>query len=192
MNKENTFFTSDTHYFHKNIMREDFSNRPFNDVDHMNEELIKSWNRVVGEDDTVYHLGDVSLGSASKTTEIIRRLNGHKHLILGNHEKSVMRKEATRNLFESIQAGLNIRVDGIDLYLHHYACRVWNKSHRGSYHLYGHSHDSLEYEEWGRSMDVSVDTAARILGEYRPFSFEEINRILSKREFKGVDHHEER
>jgi len=159
----------------------------------MNEMLIANWNKVVGPDDNVYNLGDVSLGSPTKTAEIIKRLNGNIHLNTGNHEKSVMRKEGTRNLFTSIKAADTIRVDGIDIYLHHYACRVWNKSHHGAYHLYGHSHDSLDVggEEWGRSMDVSVESAGRILGEYKPFSFTEIHRILSKREFKAVDHHVE-
>ena len=140
---------------------------------------------------TVYHLGDVSLGSPNNATKILERLNGTIHLILGNHEKSVMRKEGTRNLFASIKGADTIRVNGIDIYLHHYACGVWNKSHHGAYHLFGHSHDSLE-GDWGRSMDCGVDSAYKILGEYRPFSFDEIHRILSKREFKGVDHHEER
>jgi calcineurin-like phosphoesterase family protein len=155
----------------------------------MNEALILGWNSVVGEEDVVYHLGDVSLTSASKTSEILNRLNGTIHLILGNHEKSVMRKEGNRNRFESIRNGDTIRVNGVDIYLHHYACRVWNESHRGAYHLYGHSHDSLEYEQWGKSMDVGVDSAYKILGEYRPFSFDEIHRILSKREVHEVDHH---
>ncbi len=53
----------------------------------------------------------------------------------------------------------------------------------------GHSHDSLEYQSWGKSMDVGVDSAARILGEYRPFRFNEIKSILDKREKMVVDHH---
>ena len=68
--------------------------------------------------------------------------------------------------------------------------RVWNKSHHGAYHLYGHSHDSMEDKEWGKSMDVGVDSAFRILGEYRPFSFDEIKGILDKRELYTIDHHE--
>ena len=52
----NHWFTSDVHFFfHKNIIK--YSNRPFNDVNHMNDSLINNWNSVVGENDTVYSLG---------------------------------------------------------------------------------------------------------------------------------------
>ena len=183
---KNVFITSDSHYGHENIIK--FSNRPFKNADHMNDELIKSWNSVVGKDDIVFHLGDVSLTSPTKTSDILSRLNGTIHLITGNHEKSVMRKEGTRNRFESINQYLMIRYKNQDIFLCHYAMRVWDKSHRGSWCCYGHSHDSLE-GQWGRSMDCGVDSAYRILGEFRPFSFEEIDRILSKREIHEVDHH---
>ena len=158
----------------------------------MDEELIRIWNETVSMEDEVYHLGDVSLTTPEKTLNVLNRLNGKIYLIRGNHEKSVLTKEYTRDRFEWIKSKEEIRIEGQDITLDHYAGRVWNKSHRGSWMLYGHSHDSLEKEVWGRSMDVGIDSAKRILGEYRPFSFEEISRILSKREFKGVDHHEER
>ena len=54
-NPEHTFFTSDTHFNHANIIK--FCNRPFKDVEQMNETLIANWNRVVEMDDTVFHAG---------------------------------------------------------------------------------------------------------------------------------------
>jgi len=155
----------------------------------MNEELIKQWNSVVGVDDEVYHLGDVSLGNPTKLTGILNRLNGKIYLIEGNHEKAVYKKSTNVDRFEWIKEKVEIKVDGQLIVLCHYGMRVWNKSHRGAIHLYGHSHDSMEREAWGRSMDVGVDSAARILGEYRPFSFREINNIMNKREDNPVDHH---
>jgi len=188
------WFTSDTHFGHKNIIR--YSNRPFDSVEEMDEELIKNWNAVVGENDIVYHIGDVSLTKYDKTLHILSRLNGRKHLITGNHEKSVMSKEYNRQMFESINQLKKIYVEDPDvkggkqaIVLCHFAMRVWDKSHHGAWHLYGHSHDSLEYEKWGKSMDVGVDAAARVLGEYRPFSYEEVKAIMNKREIKVLDHH---
>ena len=46
------FFTSDTHFYHGNIIR--FCNRPFEDVEMMNETIISNWNRVVGPNDIVF------------------------------------------------------------------------------------------------------------------------------------------
>lgn len=70
------FFTSDTHFNHANIIR--FCNRPFKDVSHMNEAIISNWNRVVGPEDIVFHLGDFCLGGSAgmdKCTEQAEREN---------------------------------------------------------------------------------------------------------------------
>lgn len=80
--KPNIFFTADHHFGHENIIK--FSERPFESLEQMNEELIKRWNEKIGKDDTVYHLGDVSLGKPDFTKEILDRLNGNIHLIKGN------------------------------------------------------------------------------------------------------------
>ena len=190
MNKEkNIWFTSDTHFGHKNIIK--YSKRPFNDADHMNEELIKEWNRVVGEDDDVYHMGDVSLTSDEKTQGILNRLNGNIHLIVGNHEKSALKKQYNRDRFVWIKDFYELNIGNQLIVLCHYGMRVWNKSHRGSWMFYGHSHDSMEREEWGRSMDVGVDSAYRILGEFRPFNYREVKNIMDKRGHNPVDHHVE-
>lgn len=78
------FITSDTHFNHANIIK--YCNRPFSSVEEMNEALIKNWNEVVSNDDTVLHLGDVALGNKEMAEAIIKRLNGKKILIMGNHD----------------------------------------------------------------------------------------------------------
>jgi calcineurin-like phosphoesterase family protein len=188
---KNTYFISDPHFGHKNIIK--YANRPFTSVDEMDETIIKNWNGMIGKTDEVYILGDVSLTNSERTNEILNRLNGRLYLIKGNHEKSVMSSKENRDRFEWIRDYYELKYEYNGkrnmIVMCHYAMRVWNKSHHGAYHLYGHSHDSLEYEQWGKSMDVGIDSAARIFGEYRPFTFDEIDGILSKRIPKEIDHH---
>ena len=79
------YFISDTHFNHENIIK--YCKRPFKSIKEMNETLIKNWNSVVKNDDTIYHLGDLALGNLDDFKEIAQRLNGNKILIRGNHDK---------------------------------------------------------------------------------------------------------
>jgi calcineurin-like phosphoesterase family protein len=78
------FFTADQHFGHEQIMK--YENRPFFGEAIMDETMIENWNAVVNPDDLVFVLGDVSFYDKEKTTEIIKRLNGSKNLIKGNHD----------------------------------------------------------------------------------------------------------
>ena len=74
-NHEKTYNTSDTHFGHANIIR--LCNRPFKDVEEMNEKLIENWNKVVPEDGTVFHLGEFAFGGRELRNSVIPRLPGH-------------------------------------------------------------------------------------------------------------------
>lgn len=183
-----TYFTSDNHWFHRRII--EYSNRPFNSVEHMTEEMIARWNGQVNRDDTVYHLGDFAFGKIEQIESVLSRLNGIKHFINGNHDKEV-KKNRQRLLaggVASIKDYDEIYVNNQFIVLFHYGCRVWNKSHHGSWLLYGHSHGSLP--PFGKSVDVGSD-APFITGkaEYRPFSFYEIKEFMDKQISEKVDHH---
>lgn len=84
------WFTSDTHFGHARIL--ELSNRPFDSIEHMNDEIVKRWNEVVSPTDIVYHLGDVALGPIHESLENVKRLNGIKVLISGNHDRPFMVK----------------------------------------------------------------------------------------------------
>ncbi len=83
------FFTSDLHFGHVNIC--EYSGRPFahgpDGVEEMNEQIIENWNEDVGPDDLVYVLGDFAMGRIAETLPLGRRLNGHKVLVAGNHDR---------------------------------------------------------------------------------------------------------
>lgn len=79
------WFTADTHFGHANVIK--YCNRPFRDKYEMDRVMIERWDKVVKPTDVVYHLGDFSFYGATKTKEIIQKLNGRKILIRGNHDK---------------------------------------------------------------------------------------------------------
>jgi calcineurin-like phosphoesterase family protein len=173
------WFTSDTHFMHANIIR--FCNRPFADVNEMNEALIANWNERIGPGDTVYHLGDFCLGSPQDAEKIFNRLNGNKHLILGNHDKrGTIRKIPFAWVKDVYKLKLGPRQY---IWLSHYAHRRWPHSHHGSYHLYGHSHGELP--SYGRSMDVGVDA-----WDYYPVHLDKVLRRLEKA--ASTEHHDRR
>lgn len=142
------FFTSDTHFGHENAIK--FDNRPFETVEEMNEELIRRWNAKVGEDDTVYVLGDMIWKPRNEeATAIIKKLNGKIILIKGNHD-SFVNNETNKNSFTTIKDYDDICVkleDGSQrrVILSHYFIPFYNGHRRQGVHLHGHSHASEEY-----------------------------------------------
>lgn len=178
--KPNIFFTADHHFGHENIIK--FSERPFESLEHMNEELIKRWNEKIGENDIVYHLGDVSLGKPDVTKDILDRLNGKIHLIKGNHEYSALR---VSDRFEWIKDYHELSIEDEDathgkqkIILFHYAMRTWNASHHGVWQLYGHSHGTLSDDENALSIDVGVDCH-----NFYPISYEEVKELMKKKKW---------
>ena len=89
----NIWFISDTHFNHANILKfkdaDDsyFRGDRFTSVDHMNDVMIDNWNSCVQPNDKIYHLGDVHFGADKDCDTILSKLNGHKRLIVGNHDK---------------------------------------------------------------------------------------------------------
>jgi calcineurin-like phosphoesterase family protein len=172
------FFTADTHFGHKNIIR--YCNRPFETAHEMNEVLIENWNKVVNQTDTVYHLGDVAILRPEKTREVLNRLNGKIYLISGNHEKS-SHHTICSSRFEWIKDYHYLQLNGgIQIALFHYAMRTWLKQHWGAWHLYGHSHGNLPPLEGTFAMDIGVDSC-----NYTPISLKAVTDEMIKRGWKS-------
>lgn len=191
------FFFSDPHYGHANIVRsisqwtdKENSTRDFQTIEEMNNEIVNNINKMVKPDDTLICVGDWSFGNIKNVAEFRRRIHcKNLHLIYGNHDDGIEDDETLHGHFSSLQHYKEIVVDGIMFCLFHYKQTIWNKSHRDAYHLYGHSHAGAEHMVNGKSMDVGIDNAFRLLGEYRPFTFEEVMFFLKGRKSFVVDHH---
>jgi len=168
-------FASDFHFDHKNVI--EYCNRPFSSVEEMNEAMIANWNKVVGEKDDIYVVGDFAF---SDPRPFAARLNGRKYLIKGNHD---YRWESKLNeCFEWVKDLHVLRHEKQHIMLCHYAMRVWYRHHHGAWHLYGHSHGSLPGQ--GRSADVGVDVR-----NFTPVSFEKIKEEMENIVIPVVDHH---
>lgn len=131
------YYISDTHFGHANAIK--FDSRPFKTVEEMDNTLIKNWNNVVKDDDTVYVVWDFSWYKEDKTLEILEKLNGHKVLIKGNHDKVSPKIGKT---FEMVRDYLEINDGDKKVILFHYPIISWKMQFRGAVHLYGHVHNS--------------------------------------------------
>jgi calcineurin-like phosphoesterase family protein len=217
------WFTSDTHFHHKNIVKgvsewkgseggshSEQNTRDFKTLEEHDEMLIKTFNKYVKQDDTLFHNGDWSFGGREQIEKFRSRLICKNiYLTYGNHDQHIERNREFQDLFTSCRHYRDITVQGQRIILSHYSMRVWDKSHHGSWMLYGHSHGTLpQYDGYARegmtkddpgkgklvpvqyrTMDVGVDCAFREFGEYRPYSFDEIKSKFRNRPALLVDHH---
>lgn len=138
------WFTSDTHFDHKNIIG--YCDRPFRDLDAMNRALIVNWNAVVNPDDLVYHLGDFAFASAGRVAEIAGQLNGRKVLVKGNHDSCSM-AAYIRAGFEDVVDNADLLTFGYPVYLAHHPI-PYNLPEGFTHQLCGHVH-----EVWKRHSD---------------------------------------
>lgn len=99
------FVTSDHHFGHARII--ELAERPFTSLGVMHGELIAAWNRMVGPEDVVLHLGDLALGNREESIGLTAALNGRKLLVPGNHDTissvyrcSAAHKRRTRDLLD--------------------------------------------------------------------------------------------
>ena len=160
-----TFFTSDSHYGHAAILK--YCNRPFSNVDEMNEALIDNWNKVVEPTDTVYHLGDFGFGKLNDLKKVFDRLKGNKFLVQGNHDSDSL-KLPWAGKFVMKELKINDKM----YQLCHFPQRSWDKSFHGARHLFGHCHGTLTPH--GFSCDVGVDCWG-----YTPVSFEQLEVLFA-------------
>jgi calcineurin-like phosphoesterase family protein len=162
-------------------------------ISKMNDYLINKINECVRKDDILWHLGDFCFCPKSRDPEqeaqkIFKKINCKNiYFLWGNHDNKKISP-----FFKECYERYELKHKSKHIVLSHYAQAVWNKSHSGAWMLYGHSHSSAE--NWldemmpGRlSIDVGVDNIYKIIGEYRPISFDELNNIFKNRKGNVID-----
>ena len=183
------FFTSDSHFGHANFLlfKDEGGERirkEFDNVTDMDEAMIERWNARVSREDIVYHLGDVCFGGIARFNEIASRLNGHKRLVMGNHDrydigvytKHFRIKPGGRH-FGSDVTGCDVSFLVSHIPLHPNSVR--NSHTTGPvFNLHGHLHKKkLE----GPYLNVCVENT-----EYAPISMEEVVRLLNEKNWAST------
>ncbi|MBQ4262193.1 MAG: metallophosphoesterase [Ruminococcus sp.] len=175
------YYIADMHFGHKNILK--YDKRPFADTEQMDKEIIRRWNERVNDDDTVYVLGDAFFRGEGRSLEIMNRLNGYKHLIRGNHDRN---NGKMLKMWESVCEYEEIK-DGEQLVvLSHYPMLFYNHQRDGAVMLYGHVHNTREWElveKWQREL-WRIGIPARIINvgcmmEYMDYTPRTLDEILA-------------
>lgn len=138
------FYISDLHIGHANIIK--FDERPFADLNEMHRAIIDNWNSRVKTDDTVYILGDFIWAKESNLPFYAAPLAGNKVLVRGNHDPRQF-SAATKRLFQDITNLKEIKDDGRHVVMCHYPIPFFRAGFSStSFMLYGHVHQTKEYE----------------------------------------------
>jgi len=173
------WFTADTHFGHTGIRTHQLKRAAeFTSIEAMDDCLIDGINSVVSCDDELWHLGDFGW-IARKYGHYRQRLNVRKlHVLRGNHDQASLRRHVS-----SMEMMVLRKFNGIKFVLCHYPIYSWPARVHGSIHLYGHCHGMAEQRldevmQCRRSLDVGMDNAFLRLGEWRPFSVDEIITLM--------------
>lgn len=184
----NRFMISDTHFGHTNswqrFKRPDGSPlRPFTSTEEMDETMVERWNAKVGPNDTVYHLGDVVINR--KSLHHIKRLNGKKRLVRGNHD--VFKDQDYRDVgFDSLYG---VRVFTDKFILSHIPLHPDSITNRFKVNVHGHLHaNEVTRKVWSTNQhDVIDQIDPRYLcvsvehTNYEPLSFDEVDQRIAQR-----------
>lgn len=156
------FVIADTHFNHENIIK--YCNRPFASVEEMDETMIKNWNETVSNKDTILHLGDFGLGNKEYIASIVKRLNGKKILIMGNHDN--WSEQTYRDMgFHTVS---RFPIVWGDFYILSHAPLAPMSDRLPFIQYYGHVHNDERYQDTANSKCVCVERTG-----YRPlFLFE--------------------
>jgi len=174
-----SYFYADPHFGHTNVIK--YENRPFGSVEEMNETLIANYNEMVGPRDPCLWLGDCFLMHFDKAEEIMRRLNGRKVLILGNHDRSVSRM--TKLGFEEVvKRELFLEIGGRKVRACHYPYKNPNYPPSNRYPvrldpnevlIHGHTHGPKRISSRAPMINVGVDA-----WDYRPVTLAQLEEVL--------------
>lgn len=155
------FLISDTHFFHKNIIK--YCDRGFNSVEEMNKTLIDKWNSKVNKEDIVIHLGDFALADEDNIIELRKKLNGTIILIEGNHDWRLKEDYGFIIIKGNMQVG--------NIILSHRPIPL-EELPKGIINIFGHIHQK-EVLDSTRQINLSVEKT-----NYEPIELSKVCKLL--------------
>lgn len=181
------YFTSDVHFNDKDTLIND--NRPFKTTKQFDKYVIKTWNKQVSKNDTIYVIGDfIDCNNDSDenwrdSILYVKRINANVILIMGNNEDRVVKYFFNNDFdkfrefclsagFKEVYKSLDLSFMGKDFYLVHKAINY----KKGVINLFGHSHRSCGlYKPFG--LNIGCD-----LNHFRLYSESDIKHMLGMKE----------
>lgn len=170
------FYISDQHFFHSNL-NDSMDKRGFASGEVMNEYMIRQWNSRVRPNDEVVILGDLSVGKAEQTNEIISQLKGKLYLVSGNHDLFLQKKEFDASRFVWIRPYAEMHDNGRRVVLSHYPIFCYNKQYlrdkKGNartYMLYGHVHNTYDEYLVNQFVQMTRNSLREVRGSEEPVS----------------------
>lgn len=150
--EQRKLYIADLHLFHINVTKsgKDFDDRPYKTLGEMHTDILKRWNESVTKADHVYILGDIvwkmNQTNQKEVMELLNRMNGNFHLIIGNHDRitsSVFKKRFDEIVpYKEIEDTVYGKIRSV--VLSHYYIPFYNGHYHKAILLHGHSHVTKE------------------------------------------------
>lgn len=171
------YFISDLHLGHENAIK--LCDRPFSSAEQMDKALIENWNDRVKKGDTVYIVGDFVWEKNVDAKKYLSALNGHKILIIGNHDEKYVQSGVYDGHFEEICAYMQTKLDNVWITLCHYPMLEWKLSRKMGgkklgYHIHGHSHNSTDNKYRALFLLPHALNAGADINGFMPVTFDEL------------------
>ena len=135
-NLKDFFVTSDTWFGRPQILQ--IANRlQFNDIEDMNKQLVKNWNKKVKKNDIVFHLGNFAWDPQT-ARKILKKLNGQIYFLIGSNDEALLDVQSEFDNLSIIEDQI-IEIPQYDSVLCHYPLEIWNGKDSGTIHFHGHT-----------------------------------------------------
>ena len=144
--------------------------RPFDNVNQMDDTLINNWNKIVTNDDIVYHLGNFAWDPKTAYDSMLR-LKGKKFYILGENDQPLIDLANKNNIPKNNKIIADIFLEkNVKAVLAYYPLKEWLFKNKGYWHIVGFPNRKHKTIPKSKMINCSVDQC-----NYKP---QDINSMI--------------